>query len=182
MEARLVSPQTGRDVGVGEEGELLLRGPNIMRGYLNRDRETAETLDADGWLHTGDVAVIDKDGFAYIVDRIKELIKYKGLQVAPAELEGVLLSHPAVADAAVIPRPDTAAGEIPRAYVVLKPGTTAKPEEIAAFVASKVAAHKRLRGGVVLTDAIPKSASGKILRRILRDQDRAADAPPAAKL
>jgi 4-coumarate--CoA ligase len=122
MEARIVDPETGKDVDptVGKEGELWLKGPNVMKGYHNNLNATKETIDDEGWLHTGDIAIMDKDGFFYIVDRIKELIKYKGLQVAPAELEALLLTHPSIADAAVIGRPEERAGELPRAYVVLK--------------------------------------------------------------
>ncbi|KAJ3113570.1 putative fatty-acid--CoA ligase FadD10 [Phlyctochytrium bullatum] len=186
MEARLVSAVTGKDVGIGKEGELWLRGPNVMKGYHNNISATQSTIDPQGWLKTGDVAVIDKSGNYFIVDRIKELIKYKGFQVAPAELEAHLLTHPAVADAAVIPRPDEAAGELPRAYVVLKPTAKATEAEIQAFIDAKVAPHKRLRGGVAFIDAIPKSPSGKILRRVLRDREaveRSAEGKkPAAKL
>ncbi|KAJ3191803.1 hypothetical protein HK101_007402 [Irineochytrium annulatum] len=186
MQCRLVSPTTGQDVALGEEGEVWVRGPNRMKGYRKNPKATAETIDDDGWLHTGDVAYMDKHGFFYIVDRIKELIKYKGLQVAPAELEAVLLTHPAIADAAVIPRPDERAGEVPRAYVVLKPNAKATESEIRAFVEGKVAQHKRLRGGVAFIAEVPKSASGKILRRMLRAQDaeerKALAAKSAAKL
>ncbi|KAJ3417284.1 hypothetical protein HDV05_005740 [Chytridiales sp. JEL 0842] len=176
MEAKLVDPSNGQEISgkdlIGKEGELWLRGPNVMKGYHNNEKATKETIDEEGWLHTGDIAVMDKDGYFYIVDRIKELIKYKGLQVAPAELEAHLLTHPSVADAAVIGRPDEAAGEVPRAYVVLKPGAeTTKATDIQDFIQTKVAQHKRLRGGVKFIDAIPKAASGKILRRVLRDQD-----------
>jgi 4-coumarate--CoA ligase len=140
-----------------------------MKGYLNNPEATALTLDEDGWLHTGDIAHIDADGHVYVVDRLKELIKYKGFQVAPAELESLLLTHPAVADAAVIGLPDEEAGEIPVGYVVLKPGAEASAEDIRAFVAEQVATYKQLRR-VELTEAIPKSASGKILRRVLKDE------------
>ncbi|KAJ3299367.1 hypothetical protein HDU76_006320, partial [Blyttiomyces sp. JEL0837] len=186
MEARLVSPETGKDVASGKEGELWVRGPNVMKGYHNNEKATKETIDEQGWLHTGDIAVVDKKGYFYIVDRIKELIKYKGLQVAPAELEAYLLTHPAIADAAVIPRPDENAGELPRAYVVLKPGAKVTELEVQKFIEGKVAQHKRLRGGVAFIDAIPKAASGKILRRVLRDLDaaerKAAAGPEKAKL
>jgi 4-coumarate--CoA ligase len=140
-----------------------------MKGYLNNAAATAETLDADGWLHTGDIGHIDADGHLFIVDRLKELIKYKGFQVPPAELEALLLTHPAVADAAVIGLPDEEAGEIPVGYVVLRPDVAATPEEIQEFVAGQVAHYKQVRV-LHLVDEIPKSASGKILRRILRDQ------------
>ena len=138
-----------------------------MRGYFNRPDETRATLDADGWLHTGDIGHADADGDFYVVDRLKELIKYKGMQVPPAELEAVLLSHPAVADAGVVAYPDAEAGEIPRAFVVLKGAATA--DELMAYVAERVAPYKKVRR-VDFIDAIPKSPSGKILRRLLKDR------------
>jgi acyl-CoA synthetase (AMP-forming)/AMP-acid ligase II len=171
--SKIVDPVTNSEVGVGETGELCVQGPQMMAGYLNNPAATASTIDPEGWLHTGDIARVDEDGHVYIVDRLKELIKYKGFQVPPAELEALLLTHPAVADAAVVGLPDDEAGEIPVAHVVLKPGATATPEEIQAFVAERVAHYKQVRQ-VHIEDAIPKSASGKILRRVLRDQDTAA--------
>ena len=165
-ECRVVDPVTRADVAPGADGEIWIRGPQVMRGYLNRPQDTRATLDDEGWLHTGDIGHADADGHFFIVDRLKELIKYKGMQVAPAELEAALLSHPAVADAAVIPRPDVEAGEIPHAFVVLKAPATA--EELMAYVASRVAPYKKIRR-VDFIDAIPKSPSGKILRRLLRD-------------
>ncbi len=170
QEARIVDPVTGLDQDVGGRGEVLLRGPNVMKGYLNRPSETAATLDQDGWLHTGDIGYVDPDGYYYIVDRVKELIKYKGHQVAPADLEAVLLGHPAIADAAVIPSPDPEAGEVPKAFVVLKAPLT--PDEIMAYVASKVSPLDKVRR-VEIVESIPKSPSGKILRRILVEQERA---------
>jgi len=140
-----------------------------MKGYLNNEAATKATIDEDGWLHTGDVGHIDADGHLYIVDRLKELIKFKGFQVPPAELEALLLTNPKVADAAVIGIPDDEAGEIPAGYVVLKAGQEATEDEIKDFVAGQVATYKRL-GKVTFVDAVPKSASGKILRRVLRDQ------------
>jgi acyl-CoA synthetase (AMP-forming)/AMP-acid ligase II len=166
-ECRIVDPATGRDVEPGADGELWVRGPQVMRGYLNRPDETRAILDADGWLRTGDIGHADAEGDFYIVDRVKELIKYKGMQVAPAELEALLLSHPAVADAAVVPLADADAGEIPRAFVVLKAAAAA--EELMAYVAARVAPYKKVRR-LEFVDAIPKSASGKILRRLLRDR------------
>lgn len=163
----IVNPVTGADLGTGEEGEVLVRGPQVMAGYLNNPQATAATLDADGWLHTGDLGYMDADGYLYVVDRLKELIKYKGFQVPPAELEAVLLRHPDVADAAVIGLPDDEAGEIPVGYVVLRPAPAASPAEIMRFVAGQVAHYKQIRRLEVI-DAIPKSASGKILRRVLR--------------
>ena len=173
VEARLVDPETGREIPDGERGELCVRGPNVMAGYFNNDEATRRTIDEDGWLHTGDVAVVDGDGDFEIVDRVKELIKDKGYQVPPAELEALLLSHDAIADAAVIPVPDEDAGEIPKAYVVRKPDHDLSEQDVMDFVASRVAAYKKVRL-VAFTDAIPKSASGKILRRLLVEQDRAA--------
>jgi len=157
----------------GERGELLIRGPQVMQGYLNAPAKTAETLLEDGWLRTGDVVTMDEDGYVYIADRLKELIKYKGHQVAPAELEDLLRTHPKIADAAVIPKLDELAGEMPRAYVVPKPGQQLSEQEVVAFVDERVSAFKKLRGGAVITDAIPKTGSGKILRRLVIAQDRA---------
>jgi acyl-CoA synthetase (AMP-forming)/AMP-acid ligase II len=165
-ECRIVDPATRCDVNDGEDGEIWLRGPQVMAGYFKRPDETAATLDAEGWLHTGDIGHADEDGHFFIVDRLKELIKYKGMQVPPAELESVLLSHPSVADAAVVPLPDEDAGEIPRAFVVLKAPATA--EELMEYVAQRVAPFKKIRR-LDFIDAIPKSPSGKILRRLLRD-------------
>jgi acyl-CoA synthetase (AMP-forming)/AMP-acid ligase II len=171
-ECRLVDTATGKDAA-GEPGELWIRGPQVMKGYLNNPEATAHTVDADGWLRTGDVARVDEDGAFVIVDRVKELIKYKGYQIAPAELEALLLTHPAIADAAVIPLPDEAAGEVPKAFVVASGSIT--PEEVTAFVAERVAAYKKVRA-VQLVEEIPKSPSGKILRRLLIDRERAVAA------
>ena len=140
-----------------------------MTGYLNNPEATAETIDGDGWLHTGDVARIDEDGHMYIVDRVKELIKYKGFQVPPAELEALIVTHPAVADVAVIGIPEVEAGELPKAFVVVREGETLTEDELKEFVAGHVASYKQIRL-VEFTDEIPKSASGKILRRFLRDK------------
>ena len=168
-EIRIVDPESGDDLDVGGRGELLVRGPQVMKGYLNNPEATAETLDADGWLHTGDVAIVDEENHVSIVDRIKELIKYKGFQVPPAELEAVLVTHPAVADAAVIGIPDEEAGELPKAFVTLAPGAGSLTlEDLQAHVAEHLATYKQVRALEVL-EAIPKSASGKILRRELRD-------------
>ena len=167
-ECRIVDLE-GNDLGIDEDGELWVRGPQVMKGYLNNPEATAETIDADGWLHTGDVAHFDSDGHIYVVDRIKELIKFKGFQVPPAELEGLLLTHPAVGDAAVIGIPDEECGELPKAFITLKPGAEATAEEIQEFVAGEVATYKQIRL-LEFIDAIPKSASGKILRRELRDR------------
>jgi acyl-CoA synthetase (AMP-forming)/AMP-acid ligase II len=145
-----------------------------MKGYLNQPDATAATIDAEGWLRSGDIGYVDADGDFFIVDRTKELIKYKGLQVAPAELEAVILGHAAVADAAVIGTLDEEAGEIPKAYVVRKGEITA--EEVMAWVAGRVAPHKKIRV-VEFVDQLPKSATGKLLRRVLIERDRAR--PPA---
>ena len=168
-ECRIVDVENGDDQDVGGVGELWVRGPQVMEGYLNNPEATAETIDEDGWLHTGDVGFIDEDGHLTIVDRVKELIKFKGFQVAPAELEALLLTHPAIADAAVIGVPDDEAGERPRAFIVLKPGQEASPADITEFTAEHVATYKVVHD-IVFTEEIPKSASGKILRRMLRDQ------------
>jgi len=174
-EVKIADIDTGAELGRGQEGELLIRGPQIMKGYLNRPQETADSIDREGWYHTGDVGYVDDEDFFFIVDRTKELIKYKGLQVAPAELEALLLTHPAVLDAAVIRKADEDAGEVPKAYVVLKPDDAARAttaEALMAWTAARVAPHKRIRH-LEFTDQIPKSASGKILRRVLVDRERA---------
>jgi acyl-CoA synthetase (AMP-forming)/AMP-acid ligase II len=168
-ECMVMGVMSGEAAGYNQNGEIWIRGPQVMKGYLNRPEATAATIDADGWLHTGDIGFVDDDGDFYIVDRLKELIKYKGFQVAPAELEGLLLSHPAIADAAVIPSPDEEAGEVPKAFIV--PNTELTAEEIMAWVAGQVAPHKKIRR-VEFVEQIPKSLSGKILRRVLVDQER----------
>jgi acyl-CoA synthetase (AMP-forming)/AMP-acid ligase II len=172
-ECRIVDVATGEPLGYGQEGEICMRGPQMMKGYLNRPEATAATIDADGWLHTGDIGYCDESGHFFIVDRLKELIKYKGMQVAPAELEALLLTHPSVADAAVVPVADEAAGELPKAFVVRKPGAEGlAPEELMAFVAERVAPYKKIRR-LEFIEQIPKSASGKILRRLLVERERA---------
>jgi 4-coumarate--CoA ligase len=161
-----------KEMPVGEVGELWIKGPNVFKGYLNNPEGTAHALTSDGYFKTGDVGYQDKDGNFYITDRVKELIKYKGFQVPPAELEGILVSHPKVNDAAVIGIYDKdQASEIPRAYIVPKDGlgkTDQDAKEIVDWLATKVAHHKKLRGGVRFVDEIPKSVSGKILRRMLK--------------
>ncbi len=170
-ECRIVDVATEQDVPAGEAGELLIRGPQVMKGYLNNPQATAHAIDAEGWFHTGDVARLDEDGSLRIVDRIKELIKYKGYQIAPAELEALLLTHPAITDAAVIPVPDEEAGEIPKAFVVTSGSIT--PREVSRFVADHVAPYKKVRR-VEIIDEIPKAPSGKILRRVLIERERTA--------
>jgi acyl-CoA synthetase (AMP-forming)/AMP-acid ligase II len=172
-EFRVVDVETHEDVAPGERGEIWVRGPQVMTGYLDRPDATADTIDEDGWLHTGDVAVVDEDERVYIVDRVKELIKYKGHQVAPAELEALLQSHDKIADAAVIPSPDEEAGEVPKAFVVQAPDSESlTATEVMGFVAERVAPQKKVRR-VAFTDEIPKTASGKILRRELIEEERA---------
>ncbi len=179
MECRLVDPATGEDLEIPAAGEsaaghLLCRGPNVMLGYLNRPEETADTLDPDGFLHTGDIATVRADGVVTIVDRLKELIKYKGYQVAPAELEALLLTHPGIADAAVIGTQDPDGQEVPMAFVVRQDGAAGEALDEAAvtdYVAARVAPFKKVHR-VEFIDAVPKSASGKILRRVLKTADR----------
>jgi acyl-CoA synthetase (AMP-forming)/AMP-acid ligase II len=170
-EARIVDVTTGADLPPGTAGEVWIRGPQVMKGYLNNPEATARTVDADGWLHTGDIGTISEDGFLVIVDRLKELIKVKGFQVAPAELESLLLKHPLIADCAVIPVADDEAGEVPKAVIVRR-GDALSGEEVMAFVQADVAHYKRIRH-VEFIDAIPKSPSGKILRRVLVERERA---------
>jgi acyl-CoA synthetase (AMP-forming)/AMP-acid ligase II len=169
-ECMIVDPVSGEVVGAEREGELWIRGPQVMLGYLNNDEATRSTLDAEGFLHTGDLAKVDADGYYFILDRLKELIKFKGFQIAPAELEAVLLGHEAIADAAVIGVPDAEAGEVPKALVVLR--EPVEDGDICDFVAARVAPHKRVRI-VEVVETIPKSPSGKILRRELRARERA---------
>jgi 4-coumarate--CoA ligase len=175
IEARVVDTLTGEEIGLPESGvsapgELLCRGPNVMSGYLGNDEATADTLEPDGFLHTGDIVTVDSKGVFYVVDRLKELIKYKGYQVPPAELEALLLTHPAIADAAVVALPDEEAGEVPKAFVVKQPGAELTGDEVKAFVARHVAPYKKVRA-VEFIDAIPKATSGKILRKDLRARD-----------
>jgi acyl-CoA synthetase (AMP-forming)/AMP-acid ligase II len=168
-ECRILDVASGEDAPAGEPGELCIRGPQVMKGYLHDPAATALAIDADGWLHTGDVARLEPDGSIRIVDRMKELIKYKGYQIAPAELEALVLTHPAIADAAVIPVPDEEAGEVPKAFVVPRGSIT--PEELTRFVADHVAPFKKVRA-VEIVDEIPKSPSGKILRCVLIERER----------
>jgi acyl-CoA synthetase (AMP-forming)/AMP-acid ligase II len=169
-EVMVVDPRSGEPVGPNTNGEIWIRGPQVMKGYLNNPDATDATIDEEGWLHTGDIGYVDDEGFFYIVDRLKELIKYKGFQVAPAELEALLLSHPAIADVAVIPSPDEEAGEVPKAFVVLKKEATA--EAIMEWVAERVSPQKKVRR-IEFVSEVPKSLSGKILRRVLVEQERA---------
>ena len=171
--SKLIDSETGDEInvpaeGLSETGELWFKGPNVMAGYLGNEKATKETIDDNGWLRTGDLARVDATGCIYIVDRLKELIKYKGYQVPPAELEAVLLGHPGIADAAVIGVIDTESGEeVPKAFVVKQSGAELTEAEVMDFVAGEVAPYKKVRQ-VEFIDAIPKSASGKILRKDLR--------------
>ncbi|MGH3587168.1 MAG: AMP-binding protein, partial [Pseudonocardia sp.] len=170
-ESKLVDPETGDEVGPGGRGELWFKGPNVMSGYLNNPEATAITLDEDGFLHTGDIATVTEDGVFTIVDRVKELIKYKGYQVPPAELEALLLTHDEIADAAVIGVRDDQGEEVPKAFVVRQSqGAGLTADDVMAFVAGRVAPHKKVRV-VEFIDQIPKSASGKILRKDLRARE-----------
>jgi acyl-CoA synthetase (AMP-forming)/AMP-acid ligase II len=175
MESKLVDPETGEEIPVPAEGqsapgELMCKGPNVMLGYLGNEEATRATLEPDGWLHTGDIATVDADGIYTIVDRLKELIKYKGYQVAPAVLEAVLLGHPDVADAAVIGVKDDDDQEIPKAFVVVQAGASLDEQAVMDYVASHVAPHEKVRR-VEFIDVIPKSTSGKILRKDLRAKE-----------
>jgi acyl-CoA synthetase (AMP-forming)/AMP-acid ligase II len=168
VQCRVIDTATGADVGPGEPGELLIRCAAVMAGYLGNQAATGAMIDADGWLHTGDVVTVDPDGWFRVTGRIKELIKYKGFQVAPAELEGVLLTHPAVDDAAVVRSPDEVAGEVPKAFIVLRGSVSA--DELVGWLGERVAPYKRVRR-VEFVDQIPRSAAGKILRRLLVEQE-----------
>ncbi|KAJ4748016.1 4-coumarate:CoA ligase [Rhynchospora pubera] len=166
-ELKIVDPETGVSLGRNKPGEICIRGEQIMKGYLNDPMATKNTIDKEGWLHTGDIGFVDNDEEIFIVDRLKEIIKYKGFQVPPAELEALLLTHPAVADAAVVSMKDELAGEIPVAFVVRSNGSQVTEDEIKQFVAKQVIFYKRI-SKVFFTDAIPKNPSGKILRKDLR--------------
>jgi len=169
MSVKVIHEETGKSLGPNKVGELCMKGPFLMKWYINNPQATAETIDKDGWLHTGDIAYYDEDNQFFIVDRLKELIKFKGFQVAPAELEGLLLSNPKIKDAGVIGIPDEIAGELPFAFVVKQPGDTLTEQEVKDFVAKNVSNTKWLRGGVKFVDEIPKNPIGKIMRRDLKD-------------
>lgn len=169
-QARLVDPATGAEVGTDDDGEMWLRGPQVMRGYRNDPEATARALGADGWLRTGDICRADEDGYFYVVDRLKELIKCGGAHVAPAQLEAVLLEHPGVSDAAVIGTPDDELGEVPRAFVVVKERVGA--DELVSFVGTRVAPHKQIRHLEFVAE-IPRAPTGKALRRVLAAREPA---------
>ncbi|XP_031477354.1 4-coumarate--CoA ligase-like 1 [Nymphaea colorata] len=168
LEVKFVDSDTGRSLPKSTVGEICVRSKCVMKGYFKNKEATEQTIDSQGWLHTGDIGYIDDDGDIFIVDRVKEMIKYKGFQVAPAELEAILLSHPSVEDVAVIPLPDEEAGEVPAACVVMAPKSKENEEDIMKFVASNVASYKRVRV-VHFVETIPKSASGKIMRKFLKE-------------
>ena len=184
MSAKLVKDGKEVDAGTGD-GELCLKGPNIFKGYYNNPEATAGAFDADGWYHTGDVGKFDRHGNLFITDRLKELIKYNGFQVAPAELEALLLGHPAVADVAVIGVYDASRiTELPRAYIVAAPGYNGDKKlesEMHEWFNKRVAPHKKLRGGIRFVEAVPKSNAGKILRRVLVEQAKEEDTEKAVK-
>ncbi|KZV42766.1 4-coumarate--CoA ligase-like 1-like [Dorcoceras hygrometricum] len=168
LEVKFIDPETGHSLPKNTPGEICVRSQCVMKGYYKNEYETTLTIDKDGWLHTGDIGYIDDDGDVFLVDRIKELIKYKGFQVAPAELEAILLTHPSVEDAAVVGLPDQESGEIPAAAVVLNSKARESEEDIMNYVSSNVASYKRVRV-LQFVDAIPKSPSGKIMRRIIKE-------------
>ncbi|KAK7838153.1 4-coumarate--coa ligase-like 1 [Quercus suber] len=169
LEVKFIDPETGRSLPKNTPGEICVRSQCVMQGYYNNKEETARTIDKKGWLHTGDIGFIDDQDNVFIVDRIKELIKYKGFQVAPAEIEAILLTHPSIEDAAVVPLPDEEAGEIPAASVVMSQGAKESEEDIKNYIASNVAHYKKVRV-VHFVDTIPKSPSGKIMRRLIREK------------
>ncbi|KAK2651061.1 hypothetical protein Ddye_018550 [Dipteronia dyeriana] len=166
VEAKIVDPSTGELLSPGQRGELWVRGPTTTKGYIGDEKATAEAIDSEGWLKTGDLCFFDSDGFLFIVDRLKDMIKYDGFQVPPAELEHLLMSNNAIADAAVVPYPDEEAGQIPMAFVVRKPGSTITDAQIMDYIAKQVEPIKKIQR-VAFVDSIPKSAAGKILRREL---------------
>nr|AIL93582.1 4-coumarate-CoA ligase [Fagopyrum tataricum] len=176
---KVIDPETGLSLGLNQSGEICIRGDQIMKGYLNDDAATAATIDAQGWLHTGDIGYVDDDNEVFIVDRVKEIIKFKGFQVAPAELEALLVSHPSIADAAVVPQKDDVNGEVPVAFVVRSEGFDLTEDSVKEFIAKQVVFYKKLHK-VYFVHAIPKSPSGKILRKELRAKLAAAAIESAA--
>jgi len=190
MECKIVDPETGKEQPVGTEkdsGELWLRGLNVMKGYHRNEKATKDCIDSEGFLHTGDIGYVDNNGIYWIVDRLKELIKAKGFQVAPAELEALLVKHPQVADAAVIGAPAEkyggreGDGEVPRAFVVLQPGATLTDAQLSDWLTPQVTAYKRIHASAIdFVASVPKSASGKILRKELREQEKKS--APKSKL
>jgi long-chain acyl-CoA synthetase len=175
-DAKIVDVQTGtKELAMGEDGELIIKGPQIMKGYWNLPDETKEVL-REGWLYTGDIAKIDQDGYFYITDRKKDLIKYKGYSVYPREIEDVLYEHPAVKLCAVVGKPDKKAGEIPKAYIVFKEGASVTEDEVKTYVNAKVAPYKAIRE-IEIRKELPMTPVGKVLRRTLRDEERTGKRP-----
>jgi acyl-CoA synthetase (AMP-forming)/AMP-acid ligase II len=168
---RVVSLETGLPAALGEPGELWVKGPQVMKGYWQRPEDSAQALTPDGWLRTGDLVRADADGYVSFVERLKEMIKYRGYQIAPAELEAILLEHPAVLDVTVVPKPDPETGEAPKAFVQCRPGVTASAEALMAHVELRVAPYKKIRA-VEFVETIPKTASGKTLRRHFIELER----------
>lgn len=167
--AKVVNPDTGNTCGPHERGELWVKGSQVMKGYVNDPEATKNTIDDDGFLHTGDIVYYDEDDEFFIVDRLKELIKYKAFQVPPAELENILLSHPKIKDVAVVGLADEDAGELPLAFVVKQEGVLVTDVEIIKYIEQRVSSSKWIRGGVQFVDTIPKNPSGKIMRRKLKE-------------
>jgi len=173
-EHKIIDPQTSKELSIGEAGELVVKGPQVMKGYWNRPEDTKEAfvaIDGEKWLRTGDIARIDEEGYEYIIDRLKETIKYKGFSVSPNEIEKLLFTHPNVADCAVIGKPDSYAGEIPKAFVVLKSGARVTSEDIANFLKPRIAEYKLVREVEFVND-IPRTLSGKVLRKALIERER----------
>ncbi|XP_059053162.1 uncharacterized protein LOC131847586 [Achroia grisella] len=168
MKIKVIDIENGQRLGVGKEGELWIKSSLTMKGYMGDKAASDALFDSEGYVRTGDIGYYDKDGFFYIVDRLKELIKYKGFQVAPAEIEALLLQHEGVAECGVVGKPDEYAGELPLAFIVRQPGSNVSEQELVKYIASKVSSAKQLRGGVLFVDEIPKNQSGKILRRELK--------------
>ncbi|XP_073963824.1 luciferin 4-monooxygenase-like isoform X2 [Choristoneura fumiferana] len=170
IKVKVVDVETRQKLGPKEKGEICIKGPIVMKGYAGNEAATRAIFDDEGFLKTGDIGFYDEEGYFFIVDRLKELIKYKGFQVPPAEVESVLLQHPGVAECGVVGAPDEAAGELPTAFVVAKPGAKITQQELLDFSASRLSPAKRLRGGIIFVNEIPKNGSGKILRRVLRQK------------
>jgi len=169
-DAKIVDIETGtRELPPSEVGELIVKGPQVMKGYMKRPDETERAL-RNGWLYTGDIAKMDEEGYFYIVDRLKDTIKYKGYSVFPAEVENVLYTHPSIKECAVVGKPDPVAGEIPKAYIVLKEGAKTTKDELIDHCQKRIAPYKRIRE-VEFVAELPKSIAGKILRRALRNME-----------
>lgn len=168
---KIIDPENplGSALGPNQKGELVVKGPQVMKGYHNKPEETKNTFTEDGWFKTGDMVYYNEDNILFVSDRLKELIKVKGFQVAPAELEALIRDFPDVQDAAVVGIPHPTQGEVPRAYIVPKAGKQLNTEKLADFVAGKVAQYKHLKGGIEIVESIPKNTTGKILRRVIKE-------------